>query len=212
MITSYHGFSMLRKGELYPKKEGDKMGMNMEIDYQKALAFTGHRPDKLFGYDYKEEGNIKMLKRLRSLIERCIEKRGINTFITGMALGVDMWSAQIVLQLKKKYPHIKLVCAIPCFQQWKKWSQEDREIWHDIVNRADHVHHVSIEPYTKWCMQKRNEWMVDNSNLVISVWDGSEGGTYNCVKYALKRQRTTLQLHPKTLKIDFVKSIDNNKK
>lgn len=34
-------------------------------------------------------------------------------------------------------------------------------------------------------MQSRNEWMVNRSNIVIALWDGSEkGGTYNCLKYA----------------------------
>lgn len=37
-----------------------------------------------------------------------------------------------------------------------------------------------------WMYQRRNEWMVDNSdNAVLAVWDGTEkGGTFNCVKYA----------------------------
>jgi len=48
-------------------------------------------------------------------------------------------------------------------------------------------------------MQKRNEWMVDHSDYVIAVWDGSKGGTGNCVKYAIKQEKEILQLNPKTL-------------
>jgi uncharacterized phage-like protein YoqJ len=33
-------------------------------------------------------------------------------------------------------------------------------------------------------MQVRNEWMVDHCNDLLAVWDGSDGGTGNCVRYA----------------------------
>jgi uncharacterized phage-like protein YoqJ len=33
-------------------------------------------------------------------------------------------------------------------------------------------------------MQTRNKWMVDHSDMVLSLWDGSAGGTANCIEYA----------------------------
>lgn len=157
---------------------------------------------KLASYDYRHKDNLKMLLKLRAIIERFIDKRGVTTFITGMALGIDMWSAQIILQLKEKYPQIKLICAIPCANHSSKWNKKDQEIHNDIISQADYTYYVSDEPYTAWCMDKRNEWMVDNSKFVIAVWDGIEnGGTWNTVKYARKRQRAILQLHPRTLEV-----------
>jgi uncharacterized phage-like protein YoqJ len=146
-----------------------------------------------------------MLRKLRAIIERFILKRGVTTFISGMALGVDMWSAQIILQLKEKYPNIKLVCAIPCAEQYKIWNEDDQIIYHEILEQSDEVYYVSEDAYTAWCMHKRDEWMVDNSNFVIAVFDGVEdGGTWHTVKYAKKRQRKIIQLHPKTLETRFL--------
>jgi uncharacterized phage-like protein YoqJ len=45
-------------------------------------------------------------------------------------------------------------------------------------------------------MQARNEWMVDNSNAMIAVWDGSPGGTANTVKYAQAKERPVLVIDP----------------
>lgn len=181
------------------------------LDYEKTLCFTGHRPDKLYGYEYNTEGNLKILRKLKALIIRFIEKRGITTFISGMALGIDMWSAQIVLSLKEKYPQIKLVCAIPCIEQYKKWNEEDTNTYHNILSQADLVHYVSDEPYTNWCMIVRDKWMVDNSRFVIAVWNGDRsGGTWRTVEYAVKRQKPIVQLNPKSLEIDFVKTLDNS--
>ncbi len=37
-------------------------------------------------------------------------------------------------------------------------------------------------------MQKRNEYMVDKSNLVLAIWNGDKsGGTWNTIKYAMKK-------------------------
>jgi uncharacterized phage-like protein YoqJ len=183
------------------------------IHFEKTLCFTGHRPNKLGGYDYNHPENVKIIVKLKALIKRYIERRGINTFISGMALGIDMWSALIILSLKKKYPHIKLVCAIPCIEQYKKWNKDDTKMYHEILEQADEVYYVSNEPYTAWCMTDRDKWMVDNTSHVIAVWNEDEdGGTWQTVKYAVKRQRPIMQLHPKTLNIKSLRTLDNNKK
>jgi uncharacterized phage-like protein YoqJ len=166
-----------------------------------TCCFTGHRPNKLHGYNPASEGNSKMLWKLRDLIIDHIENKQVDTFITGMALGIDMWAARIVLKLKEKYPHIKLVAAVPCANHPAKWNQSSQTEWHHITNKCDTVHYVSVDPYTAWCMQKRNEWMTDNSKYVIAVWDGTKGGTGKCVNYGKKVNKLITSLHPKTLEV-----------
>lgn len=185
----------------------------MNILFEKSLAFTGHRPHKLDSYNPRTKRNLKMLLKLRALIERHIVRRGVNTFISGMAIGIDMWSAQIILALReKKYPHIKLVCAIPCAEQYKKWSEEDKEAYHEILSKADEVYYVSDKPYTPWCMTDRDKWMVDNAKYCIAVWnDEKDGGTWQTVKYAIKRQRVIVKMHPHTLEINLVNVLDKSK-
>ena len=51
-------------------------------------------------------------------------------------------------------------------------------------------------PYAVWKMQKRNEWMVDNCDAVIAVWDGAPGGTANTVDYARKLGKSVLVIDP----------------
>lgn len=166
----------------------------MNID--NTCCFTGHRPDKLHGYNPFSEGNYKMLTELRGIIIDHIETKGVDTFITGMALGIDTWSAKLVLKLKEAYPHIKLIAAVPCANHSNRWKQESRDEWQTIIDKCDEVHYVSNEEYTHWCMQDRNKWMVDNSKHVIAVWDGTKGGTANCVNYALKQDKVIEVLKP----------------
>lgn len=162
-----------------------------------ALCFTGHRPDKLNGYDPKD--NKKLLWEISRAVEYSILE-GVDTFISGMALGVDMWSALIVLKLKEKYPHIKLVCAIPCKNHSIKWNKKDQDLWVKITQAADEIVFVTETEYTHSCMQDRNEWMVDNSDTVLAVWDGTSGGTGNCVIYAQKEKKEIEIINPKNYK------------
>lgn len=141
-------------------------------------CFTGHRPNKLGGYDENNSVACWIKRALVKAIERA-KSEGYDTFISGMALGVDTWAAEIVLEM-----NLKLVAAIPCDEQDKFWRLEAKKRYQSILSRATEVVVVSPGPYASWKMQKRNEWMVDRSSLVIAVWDGSPGGTANCINYA----------------------------
>jgi len=171
----------------------------------KTVCFTGHRPKQLNGYNVSD--NLEMLLKLREVVVDHIENKDVTTFITGMAQGIDQWSARIVNKLKEKYPHIKVVAAVPCAEHWKAWEYNPQAVadWHEIIEFCDEVHYVSNEPYTPWCMQVRNEWMVNNSDYVIAVWNGApKGGTTNCVNYAKKKNAYITQLHPFKLEVNEI--------
>lgn len=51
-------------------------------------------------------------------------------------------------------------------------------------------------------MQKRNEYMVNNSDYVIAVWNGKPSGTGNTVEYSKKKNKVVLLVDPQILKIE----------
>ena len=62
----------------------------------KTCAFTGHRPQNLpFGFNEEDERCIDLKKTLREQIINLIENEGVTHFISGMAIGVDMYAAEI---------------------------------------------------------------------------------------------------------------------
>lgn len=116
----------------------------------KSVAFTGHRPDKLYGYN--KDDNFPILVKLKEVIIDSINN-GTTTFMSGMAQGVDLWAAEIVADLRdRKYPHIKLIAAIPFVGQETKWPPSSRRYWEDIKQRCDEVRYVSEEGYTPWAL------------------------------------------------------------
>lgn len=118
---------------------------------------------------------------------------------TGMALGVDQLFALVVLELKNKGHNITLEAAIPCQNHCGRWPASSQKLWQDIVDACDKVTLVTDAPYQPWMMQKRNEYMVDNANLILAIWDGSNGGTANCVHYAQDKGKAIYQINPKKI-------------
>ena len=49
-----------------------------------------------------------------------------------MCIRDSMYAAEIVLDLKSKYPHITLESAIPCETQAIKWSVASRERYYNL--------------------------------------------------------------------------------
>lgn len=128
-------------------------------------------------------------KGLESKIERYIIDNDVHYVITGMALGFDQILANAAISLKDSGYDIHIEAAIPCENQTAKWSMSDKLKYHQILNKCDKITYVAKE-YTATCMQDRNEYMVNNSDVVLAYYDGRDfGGTKNCIRYAKSKNK-----------------------
>lgn len=151
-----------------------------------CCCFTGHRPEKL------AVSELEVKTALESKIQVAI-RDGYQTFISGMARGVDIWAAEIVLRLRDEGQPIRLVCASPYEGFQKRWSAEWQTRYQRIMAAADLVRYIS-SGYHPACFQIRNEWMVDHSSRVIAVYNGSSGGTRNTLEYAAAKGVSIVQI------------------
>lgn len=164
-----------------------------------VCAFTGHRPAKLsFQYNESAPECVRLKAVLYDHITALADS-GVTDFLSGMALGTDMWAAELVLMLKKERPDVALFCILPCASQPDAWPPESRKRYFDILNRADGVHYVR-RAYTKGCMLERNRYLVDHAHFVLAVYNGElRGGTAATVRYANSLKRALITIHPETL-------------
>ncbi len=152
-----------------------------------TACFTGHRSQKLpWGFQEQDARCRKMKKTLRLEIENAIA-RGYKTFLCGMALGFDMICAETVLKLKKSFPDIKLIGALPCRDQDRKWNLKERERYRKLLKRLDGIRCIYDEYTGAECMLERNRYMVNNSSLMIALFNGQSGGTKSTIEYAKKQ-------------------------
>lgn len=171
----------------------------MNSNIENTCCFTGHRPNKLGGYNYLSEKNIKIKNKTKEVVKDLIENKNVKNFVFGGALGFDQIAFDAVYELKTNFPDIKLILAIPFAQQDANWPQQSSEYWKEQKNKADEVVLVDklenykikgyqADIYYPAKMQKRNEYMVDISNYMIACYDGTKGGTGNCVNYWIKKK------------------------
>lgn len=159
----------------------------MDLDINKTCCFTGHKPEKI-----KEDINIikaNLAKEIRKAIDL-----GYDTFITGMADGVDIWAAEIVLEIKEQNDNIKLICAVAYNGTEKERTLEKQEKFHDILGRSDGIEYMNRK-FATWVFFARDEWMVDRASYVIAVFNGTSGGTEHTLKYAEKKERTIVYVN-----------------
>ena len=164
------------------------------------ICFTGHRPNKLiWRYNEELESCKKFKIDMEKMLIRAIECNYCY-FISGMALGIDIIFAEIILKLQNIYKNIKLECAIPCLNQTELWKEKDKIRYNKILKMCDKITYVSNSDYYKGCMEKRNKYMVDNSDLIIAIWNGSNSGTKNTIDYAKQKKLKIKIINPEVYK------------
>ena len=152
----------------------------------KSIAVTGRRPAYLpWGYDEGDTRAVALKNRLKYTISGLIDD-GYTTFYVGMAEGVDTYIVEILLMLKMHYGYsnISIQAVIPFREFCARWSQSSRDRYYMLLGLVDRVITMS-ETYDERAIFMRNKYMVDNSDMVLAVYDNiKNGGTYNTLMYA----------------------------
>ena len=143
---------------------------------EKTVCFTGHRTIPIH-----RQGALA--QRLREAVEASIH-RGYRYFGAGGALGFDTLAAQTVLNLKRDYPHIRLILVLPCPSPAERWSSAQQHTYETIKAQADKVVYTS-QVYDRGCMYRRNRHLVEHSSLCICYLTQAVGGTAYTVDYAI---------------------------
>ena len=169
----------------------------------KVVCATGHRLSGFSWYNKNgntlyNENNPECIK-IKSLLMQELEKlilTGYDYFISGMALGFDIWFAEAILELKKKYPHIKLIGALPCRNQTERWTdQKQIDRYNYLITQLDDVRCI-YDIYEDGCLLERNRFMINNSSLVIALFNGLSGGTKSTIDYAKKQGKEIIIIKP----------------
>ena len=149
------------------------------------IAITGHRPEKIVDEEH-----------VRHLLRTHFREKEPSQVIVGMAAGVDLWAGEEALAL-----HIPVVAARPWVTHTPR--VQDEISYRRILENASRV--VIVEDTVTYpgprVYHNRNHWMVDESDLLLGVWDGAEGGgTYECLQYALRKDKHVVMLDPSSRK------------
>jgi uncharacterized phage-like protein YoqJ len=128
---------------------------------------------------------------LRLTLKEALRQKEDIEVISGMALGVDQWWAKAALDLGIPYH-----AYIPFKGQESRWPEQSVKGFEHLLLNAKDMKIVCEGGYAPWKMQKRNEAMVDDAEVCVAVWDGTKGGTGNCVEYIIKQGKPLFLIDP----------------
>ena len=150
----------------------------------KRCSFTGHRPEKLI--------NVTIgLQELKVRLEEAINfvmTQNVNIFYTGMARGVDLWAAEIVLKKKLTRKDIRLVAVLPFPEQINDtWTSAEQTLYQNILKQCDEVITICTS-YQKNGYKKRNRYLVEHADILLAVYNKQYqySGTGQTVRMAEK--------------------------
>ena len=123
-------------------------------------------------------------EKIYSAVKEAAEQ-GCELFYTGAMGNFDELFSSAVRRLKKEYPNIKLVCVKPYMtKDINTYGDYLYKLYDDIIvptELAD-IHYTTV-------IHKRNQWIVDNSSVIIGYIKRDCGGAYKALKYAEKQKK-----------------------
>ena len=168
-----------------------------------SISLTGHRPDKLAGYNLNDPYYDRLRRRLIRIIERSLDNYEIVECHSGMALGADTVWAQAIVECQQKYgrDRIRFIADIPDEKQPSRWiNKVDRDRWKDLVDKADEIRqyaHQNIGRSYAYILNQRNIGMIKACDILIAIYNGdATGGTANGVRDGNRMNKFISYIHP----------------
>lgn len=161
----------------------------------KRCAFTGYRPQKMpFGFNESDPRCVDFKRRVKETIQALYDM-GYRHFISGGALGMDMFAAEAVLELRAQRPDMILEMVSPFDDQAARWSPELRAR-HDRLFALADITTATGHAYTRSAMFCRNHYLVDNADLLLAAFDGQPGGTAMTCELARRYDVPVMKIKP----------------
>ena len=142
-----------------------------------VVGFAGHR---------LSHENIGIKERLKKQIE-CLIKNGYTTFFDGNKGVFDDLCLDILRELKEKYPRIEIIRVLSSYH-FISGNELPKNIDSTVFPELEGV-------YFKQLITKRNEWIVENSDIIVChIVNTFRSGAYNMVRYAEKLNKLIIYL------------------
>ena len=123
-------------------------------------------------------------EKIYSAVKEAAEQ-GCELFYTGAMGNFDELFSSAVRRLKKEYPNIKLVCVKPYMtKDINTYGDYLYKLYDDIIVPTE-----LADIHDKTVIHKRNQWIVDNSSVIIGYIKRDCGGAYKALKYAEKQKK-----------------------
>lgn len=137
----------------------------------KTAYVTGYKSYELniFKDDAPEVKYLKLF--LKNKLQNLVEE-GLEWVLIQGQLGIEMWTAEVVLDLQQEYPELKLGVITPFQNHTERWNEQNQLKYQQIIEGADFhdsVHHAPYEgPFQ---FKQTDQFILDHTDMTILIYD-----------------------------------------
>lgn len=154
----------------------------------KVLTIAGNKPLELNISNEKDKRiffvKMALKKRLISLIEE-----GLEWVIMSAQMGIELWAAEVVLELKEEYP-IQLGIFPPFLEYESRWPEMYQESFLHVTSEADFFQPLYNQSY-KGAFQFINKdyWLIEKSDGCLLLADEDYPGSVGYFLEKVKKEQ-----------------------
>ncbi|MBD5092192.1 MAG: DUF1273 domain-containing protein [Clostridiales bacterium] len=163
------------------KEQTACISINPSQDFSWLSDETDARFDKIKADSYQ---------RFEALIQR-----GYRTFLCGIDNNFDIICVETLSELKKKYNFIKTIGVLPYRNREANWVDKERIKYRRTLAKVDEFRCIYDRYMGEECVLERNWFMVNNSSILIALYNGLSGGRKSIIDYALRQGLEVTILH-----------------
>ena len=144
------------------------------------IAFIGHRELRAISYIEKE---------LEEIVSKKLFEKEYVEFYVGRNGTFDIVVASVIKRMQSAYGNhnSSLILVLP-------YSTKNHVYYEKFYDEIEYP--LPRNTHYKAAIGKRNEWLVDNADLLISFVKNNAGGAYETLRYAEKKGVAIINLAP----------------
>ncbi len=125
--------------------------------------------------------------KIREIIEQLIAEKRVTCFYVGNNGNFDSMVHRQLKRLSEKYPHIRYYVVLAYMP-----TEKDE---YDITDYSETIYPEGLESVPpRFAISKRNRWMVEKSDIVVTYVKYSTGGAVQAKKQAERKEKTVINL------------------
>jgi uncharacterized phage-like protein YoqJ len=166
-----------------------------EVPVPPVLAGLAVRPEHLtyhhaaIYYADHAEWYEHLHKLLTKLALSVMERYQLRQVLTTLTLGWDTALAEAALEL-----HVPFTATLPFANFYAHWDTVHKQRFLRLRNKADEVVMVSQGKYAPWKLSKANQYKIEQSDLLLVLWDGLEPHTKRDLRLAERQGKEMVHL------------------
>jgi uncharacterized phage-like protein YoqJ len=154
----------------------------------RRVLITGYKATELGIFSLKHPGIAIIKKAIKKQILSLIDD-GLEWVIVSGQWGVEVWAAEVVIELKQSYSNLQLAVITPFLEQEENWNEEKKEIYTSVLQNADYVNSVSKKKYEGgWQFKEKNKFLLRNTDGMVLVYDEENPGSPRFMKELAARR------------------------